>query len=147
MQNNNYYEPSVNFDFESIYKKEEQEEEVDYLKESIVLNSLLDFLVPARSRPQTCLLRLFSLIYITRPAYFNGDSNITQVEVAEILNCSKQILNSHITELTKKYGFIKNGMRGENARKKFSKICKARSGELAEARRKAQKKRKGKGSL
>ncbi len=28
--NNNYYEPHVDFDFESIYAKEEQPEEVDY---------------------------------------------------------------------------------------------------------------------
>lgn len=141
--NNEFYEPNVDFDFESIYRKEEEEEEVDYLKESIVLNSLLDFLAPPRSRPQACLARLFALIYITRPAYFNGDSNITQVEVAKILGTSKQILNAHISELTKKYGFIKNGMRKEDARAKFSKICKARAGELAEARRKAQEKKRG----
>ena len=131
-----YYEPSVEFDFDSIYEKEEQEDKVDYLKESIVLDALLEFIAPKRFKKNATLCRTFSLIFVCRPHYF-GKPSITQVEVAEILGVTKQIFNAHVNEFRKKFGFIVSGMRHDTARAKFSKICKERAGELAEARKKA----------
>ena len=143
MINNDYYEPAVDFDFESIYQKEEQEEEVDYLKESIVLGAILDFLAPKRFTKDAAVARLFALIYVCRPHYF-GKPNITQAEIAsKHLGISKQIFNNHVIEIRKKWGFIINGQRSPAAIAKFSKITKARAGELAEARRKARARKGG----
>ena len=142
MINNDYYEPAVDFDFESIYQKEEQEEEVDYLKESIVLGAILDFLAPKRFTKDAAVARLYALILVCRPHYL-GKPNITQVEVAEMLGISKQIFNNHVVEIRKKWGFIINGQRSQSALNKFSKITKARAGELAEARRKARARKGG----
>ena len=139
---NNYYEPHVDFDFEAIYAKEEQSEEVDYPTESIILGALLDFVAPKRFKKNATLCRLYAIIFICRPHYF-GKPNITQVEVAEeILGVSKQIFNAHVSEFRKKFGFHINGMRNEEAREKFSKITAARADELSEARRKASAARK-----
>ena len=136
-----YYEPSVEFDFDAIYAKEEQEEEIDYLKESKVLNELLEFLAPKRFKKNATLCRVYSLIWVTRPHFFNGNPSITQVEVAEILGVTKQIFNAHVNEFRKRFGFIVSGMRHQEARDKFSKICSDRAEDLANARRKARKKR------
>jgi len=136
--NNNYYEPSVEFDYDSIFQREEPEEEVDYLKESVVLNELLEFIAPPRFKKNATLCRLYAVIFICRPHYF-GKPSVTQVEVAEILGVSKQIFNAHVSEFTKRFGFIVNGQRHDSARAKFAEICKQRSGDLAEARRKARK--------
>ena len=138
---NNYYEPSVEFDFESIYAKEEQTKETDYPTESIILGALLDFVAPKRFKKNATLCRLYAIIFICRPHYF-GKPNITQVEVAEILGCSKQIFNAHVSEFRKRFGFHINGMRNEEAIKKFSKITKARADELSDARRRASASRK-----
>jgi len=142
--NNDYFEPSCEFDFNAIYSKEEDEPTVDYLKESIVLDAVLEFVAPNRRfTKQAACCRLFAILFICRPAFINGNSNITQVEVAEILGVSKQIFNAHVNAFRKRFGFHVNGMRNEDARKKFSKICKSRAGELAEARRKAREKKGG----
>ena len=138
---NNYYEPSVEFDFESIYAKEEQTKETDYPTESIILGALLDFVAPKRFKKNATLCRLYAIIFICRPHYF-GKPNITQVEVAEILGVSKQIFNAHVSEFRKRFGFHINGMRNEEAIKKFSKITKARADELSDARRRASASRK-----
>ena len=104
MINNDYYEPAVDFDFESIYQKEELEEEVDYLKESIVLGAILDFLAPKRFTKDAAVARLFALIYVCRPHYF-GKPNITQSEIAsKHLGISKQIFINHVIEIRKKWG-------------------------------------------
>jgi len=142
MINNQFYEPSEDFDFDSIYQKEEQEEEVDYLKESVVLGAILDFVAPLRFKKNATICRLYAIIFICRPHYF-GKPNITQVEVAELLGVSKQIFNAHVSEFRKRFGFHINGMRNQDAIDKFSKITKARSGELAEARRKARARKGG----
>ena len=137
---NNYYEPHVNFDFESIYSKEEQPEEYNYPTESIILEAILEFLAPKRFKKNATLCRCYALIFILKPWFF-GKPNITQVEVAEILGVSKQIFNQHVGEFRKKFGFHINGMRNEEAREKFSKITAARADELSEARRRASKAR------
>ena len=141
MTNYNYdqYEPSVDFDFESIYMNEEQKEEIDYLQESVVLNSLLNFIAPKRFKKDAALARLFAIIWVCRPHYFTGDPNITQREVADILGVSKQIFNAHVSSFRKKYNFYVSGMRHDDARAKFSEICTARKDELAESRRKSNK--------
>ena len=138
--NFNHYEGSTNFDFESIYMKEEGAEEIDYLQESIVLNSLLNFIAPKRFKKDAALARLFAVIWICRPHYFNGNPNITQKEVADILGTSKQIFNAHVSAFRKKYDFYVGGMRHDDARAKFSEICTQRKDELAESRRKSAKK-------
>ena len=139
---NEYFEPSVDFDFDSIYENEEGEEQVDYLKESIVLNELLEFIAPKRFKKNATLCRLYAVIFICRPHYF-GKPSITQVEVAEILGVTKQIFNAHVNEFRKRFGFIVSGMRHDQAREKFSKICSERAGDLAEARRNARKEKNG----
>lgn len=88
MINNDYIEPATDFDFDSIHQKEEQEEEVDYLKESIVLNDLLDFVAQNRFKRNATMCRLYANIFICRLHHF-GKPNITQVEVAEILGVTK----------------------------------------------------------
>jgi len=138
---NNYYEPHVDFDWEALYAKDEQPEEVDYPTESIILGALLDFLAPKRFKKNATLCRCYALIFILKPWYF-GKPNITQVEVASILGVSKQIFNQHVGEFRKKFGFHINGMRNEELRKKLSKITAARADELSEARRKASRARK-----
>ncbi len=140
MENNNqnYYEPSVPFDFDQIYSNEEQDEPIDYLKESVVLNELLNFIAPPRFKKNATICRLYAILFICRPWYF-GDENITQVEVAEQLGVSKSVFNAHVSEFKKRFGFHVSGMRNPDALKKFSAICKERADELAEARRKARK--------
>ena len=133
------FEQSVDFDFESIYRNEEGEEHVDYLQESLVLNNLLNFIAPKRFKKDAALARLFAVIWICRPHYINGDPNITQKEVADILGTSKQIFNAHVSSFRKQYDFYVSGMRHDDARQKFSEICSARKDELAESRRKSAK--------
>jgi len=143
MINNDYFEPAEDFDFDSIYNKEEQVEEVDYLKESIVLGAILDFVFKKRFKKNSALRRMYAILFICRPHYFNGKPNITQVEVAEILGVTKQIFNAHVSEFRRTFKFHINGMRNQSALDKFSKITKARAGELAEARRKARERKRG----
>ena len=141
---NEYYEPHTDFDYESLYERMDgPEDEVDYLKESIVLNELLNYLAPPRFKRQSITLRVYVMLYYLRPHFFNGNSNITQREIADLLGVSKQIFNSHVNAFRKRFGFYINGMRHEDARKKFADICASRSEELAEARRQSNKKRKG----
>ena len=138
-----YYEPSEEFDFESIYRKEEEGIEVDYLKESIVLDNILNFLCPKRFEKSSTIQRVYALLFICRPHYINGDPNITQTYIAEeILGCKKQIFNSHVRAFCEKYGFHVNGMRNESSRLKMAEKTKLRAKELAEARRRSKKESK-----
>ena len=141
--NNEFYEPHTDFDYESLYERMDgAEDEVDYLKESVVLNELLNYLAPPRFKRQSITMRVYVMLYYLRPHFFNGNSNITQREIADLLGVSKQVFNCHVNAFRKRFGFYINGMRHEDARKQFAEICAARSEELAEARRRSSKKDK-----
>ena len=143
-----YYEPHEDFDYEQVFKNldNEPDKELDWEKESLVLNSLLDFIAPPRFKKNVyggTLCRIYALLWVLRPHFF-GNPSITQTEVANLIGVSKQIFGQHVTELRNKFGVMVNGQRTDEARQKFSEICKARADELAQARRAADKKRKNK---
>ena len=112
-----------------------------YEQEAVILCKILEFLHPPRAKPQECLARLFSLILYIKPDWL-GKSSPTQVEVAKMLNISKSVMNAHMNEVRKYFGFQIAGMRDQKARDKFSKLCTERAEELAEARRVSREKRK-----
>lgn len=134
------YEPFEEFDYDKIYKSEEGESPEMYEQEAIILCKILEFLHPPRAKPQACLARLFSLLIYLKPSWL-GKSSPTQVEVARMLGISKSVMNAHMNEVRKYFGFQIAGMRDQKARDKFSKLCAARASELAEARRVSRDKR------
>ena len=135
------YEPFCEFDWDQITLAEEGMKPDMYEQEAVILCKILEFLHPPRAKPQACLARLFSLILYIKPDWL-GKSSPTQVEVARMLNISKSVMNAHMNEVRKYFGFQIAGMRDQKARDKFSKLCAARASELAESRRVSRDKRK-----
>lgn len=135
------YEPHEDFQWDSVYEKEEGIKPDQYELEAIILCKILEFLHPPRAKPMACLARLFSLILYIKPDWL-GKSSPTQVEVANMLGISKSVMNAHVNEVRKYFGFQIAGMRDQKARDKFSKLCANRANELAEARRVGRDKRK-----
>ena len=68
MINNQYFEPAEDFDFDSIFNKEEQEEEVDYLEESIVLGAILDFVFEKRFKKNSAICRMYAILFVALTA-------------------------------------------------------------------------------
>jgi hypothetical protein len=133
------FEPFDEFDYDSVYKSEEGEEPNQYEQEAIILQKILEFLHPARATVQASTCRLYGLILMLRPSWLMGKTNPTQVDVANMLGVSKSVMNAHVNEVRKCFGFQVSSMRSEEARAKFSKLCKSRASELAEARRQSRK--------
>ena len=135
------YEPYEDFEWEKLYESEEGTKPDQYEQEAIILCKILEFLHPPRAKPMACLARLFALILYVKPDWL-GKSSPTQVEVARILGISKSVMNAHVNEVRKYFGFQIAGMRDQKARDKFSKLCAARATELAESRRISRERKK-----
>lgn len=118
-------------------------DEEDGLRERLgaVVNALCEWLYPQRCRQATVLLRAYAFVWFLRPEWLGNPS---QVQLAERLNVTKQTLGKVINQLRDKFGFYVTGMRGEEARGKFARLAKRNAVVLAEARRKANRKAKGK---
>lgn len=99
-----------------------------------VLNAVCEWLYPARARQSTLVLRVYAFLWFLRPEWLGNPS---QVELAERLAVSKQVLGKVINRWRRHFGFYVAGMRGEEAREKFREHAMKQAGALAAARRRA----------
>ena len=134
------YEAHDDFKWDEVYENEEGPQEDKYVNEGIILQRILEFLHPPRAKPQASLCRLYGLIFMLRPAWLG--KSLTQTDLARMLGVSKSVMNAHVNEVRREWGLMVGGMRSDKARAIFSKLCKARASELADARRASRDRRK-----
>lgn len=98
------------------------------------VDCVCDWLYPKGCRRATVELRAYTFVWFIRPDWLGNPS---QVELAARLGVSKASFGKVVNQFRKAFGFYVSGMRGDEARKKFSEHAKRNAGKLAEARRKA----------
>ena len=104
-----------------------------------VLNELMDWMFPRKTTPKAVMIRAYALAWFIRRDWLA--KHPSQQQIADKLNISKQSFGKYVNQFSKRFGFVRQGMRNDVVRKKLSNHAKKNSIHLARARRLAVEKR------
>jgi len=117
------------------------EEKAKAERESLVLDSMLDWLFPRAATPEIVTMRAHVLAYICRPNWI-GNNSKNVATLAKTLGVSRARLGYQFRKFNDVFGFQAPGQRSDEVRAKGATVAKRNAKALARSRRAAATKRK-----